>query len=71
LRARARAKAKMNHRQLKIAIADLIQKKLIEERKNGKRRVDYAAIPRAKTIISHYEELKKMLQIEENQHHPF
>ncbi len=58
-------KAKMNYSQLKLIIADLIQNKLVEERKVGKSKVIYAATPKARTILSHFEELKEMLPIED------
>lgn len=60
-------KAKMNCSQIKEVVADLIQKKLVEERRNESRRIVYVATPRAKTVILHFEELKEMLPIEENQ----
>ena len=56
-------KAKMNCSLLKAILADLIQKKLVEERKNEKNRVVYAATPKARTILSHFEELREMLPI--------
>ena len=65
-------KAKINYSQIKEVIADLIKKELVEERRNGKRRVVYVANPRAKTVISHFEELKEMLPSEdEQQDQPF
>jgi predicted transcriptional regulator len=60
-------KAKMNHSQIKDIVADLVQKRLVEERRIGKRRTLYAATPKAKTIISHYEEFKEILPTEHNQ----
>ena len=64
-------KAKMNCSQIKEVIADLIQKKLVEERKTGKHFV-YVITPSAKTVISHFEELKEMLPSEdEQQDQPF
>ena len=65
-------KAKMNCSQIKEFIADLMQKKLVEKRLLGKQRVVYVATPRAKTVISHFEELKEMLPTEnEYQDQPF
>ena len=59
-------KAKMNCSQLKAILADLVQKKLVEERKLEKNKVVYAATPKARTILSRFEELKEMLPITEN-----
>lgn len=59
-------KAKMNCSQLKTILADLIQKKLVEERKLGRNNIFYAATPKARTILSHYEEFKEMLPIHED-----
>jgi len=58
-------KAKMNCGQLKAILDDLIQKKLVEERSLKEKRVIYAATPKARTILSHFEELKEMLPIAE------
>ncbi len=54
-------KAKMSYGQLKAILDDLIQNKLVEERKNGKRHIVYAATPSARTLLSHFEEFKEML----------
>ena len=54
-------KAKMNCSQLKVILADLIQRKLVEERKLEKNNVVYAATPKARSILSHFNELKVML----------
>ena len=62
-------KAKMNCSQLKIILADLISKKLVEERKLGKNKVVYAATPTAHTILSHFEEFKELLPIQDNDNH--
>ena len=56
-------KAKMNCSQLKAILADLIQKKLVEERTLKKNKVVYAATPTARTILLHFEEFKEMLPI--------
>jgi predicted transcriptional regulator len=58
-------KAKMNCGQLKAILDDLIQKKLVEERSLKEKRVVYAATPKARTILSYFEELKEMLPIAE------
>lgn len=58
-------KAKMNCSQLKAILADLIQKKLVEER-TLKNKVVYAATPKARTVLSYFEELKEMLPIIED-----
>jgi predicted transcriptional regulator len=54
-------KAKMNCGQLKSILDDLIQKKLAEERLLRKNEVVYAATPRARTILSHFEEIRELL----------
>jgi len=56
-------KAKMNCSQIKAILHDLIQKKLVEERVFKKNKVIYAATPKARTILSYFEELKEMLPI--------
>jgi len=58
-------KAKMNCGQLKAILDDLIQKKLVEERAL-KNKVVYAVTPRARTILSYFDELKEMLPIAED-----
>jgi predicted transcriptional regulator len=58
-------KANMNCGQLKAILADLIQKKLVEERTLRKNKVAYAATPKAKAILSCFNELKEMLAITE------
>jgi predicted transcriptional regulator len=62
-------KAKMNYLQLKPILSDLIQKKLVEERKIGANSVVYSATAKARNIISHFNELNKVFQIiiEDNQ----
>jgi predicted transcriptional regulator len=59
-------KANMNCSQLKAILADLIQKKLVEERKLAKKKVVYVATPKARTVLSYFEELKEMLPIAED-----
>jgi predicted transcriptional regulator len=56
-------KAKMNYSQLKVIVTDLMKKKLVEERTLERNKVVYAATPKARTILSHFEELKEMLPI--------
>lgn len=55
--------AKMNCSQLKPVLDDLIENKLVEERKFKKNKVVYAATPKARTILSYFNEIKKMLPI--------
>ena len=57
--------AKMNFGQLKPIIEDLIQKKLIEEKRFKKKKIAYSATPRAKTILSYFNELKEILPVPE------
>jgi predicted transcriptional regulator len=57
--------AKMNFSQLKPIINDLIQKKLIEEKKLEKR-IAYSATPKARTVLSCFNELKEMLPLPED-----
>jgi predicted transcriptional regulator len=59
-------KAKMSYGQLKAILDDLIQKKLVEERTLKKNKVLYAVTPKARTILSYFEELKEMLPIAED-----
>jgi predicted transcriptional regulator len=58
-------KAKMSYGQLKAVLDDLIQNKFIEERTLKKNVVVYAASPKARKILSYFEELKEMLPIVE------
>jgi predicted transcriptional regulator len=58
-------KAKLNCSQLKAILNDLVQKKLVEERKTEKKKVVYAATPKARTILSYFDELKEMLPVAE------
>jgi predicted transcriptional regulator len=62
-------KANMNHNQLKAILSDLIKKKLVEERKIEINNVVYAATPKARNFLSHFDELKKIFLIipEDNQ----
>ena len=59
-------KAKMNFSQLKAILYDLIQKKLVEERTFKKNKIVFAATPKARKIISYFNDLKEMLPIQEN-----
>lgn len=63
-------KAKMNCGQLKEILNGLIQKKLVEER-IFKKRIIYAATPKARTILSYFNEIKEMLPIVEDGKLPF
>jgi predicted transcriptional regulator len=56
-------KAKMNCSPLKEILGDLIQKDLVEERTVKKDQVVYAATPKARKILSYFNELKEMLLI--------
>jgi predicted transcriptional regulator len=58
-------KANLNWGQLKPIIDDLIQKKLVEERKLKKNRVAYAATPKARELLAYFNDLKEMLPISE------
>jgi predicted transcriptional regulator len=55
--------AKMNFGQLKPIIEDLIEKKLVEEKLFRKNKIAYSATPKARTILSYFNELKEMLPI--------
>jgi len=59
-------KAKMNCGQLKEILNGLIQKKLVEERFFKKNKVVYAATPKARTILSYFDEIKEMLPVVED-----
>ena len=56
-------KAKMNFSQLKPIMDDLIQRKLVEEKKFKKNKTAYSATPKARVILSYFNELKEMLPI--------
>ncbi|UCF45495.1 MAG: hypothetical protein JSW44_02375 [Candidatus Bathyarchaeota archaeon] len=58
-------KAKMNYDQLKSIIGDLIQKKLVERRPFKKTKTVYAVTPKARTILTYFNELKEMLPVAE------
>ena len=59
-------KTNMNYGQLKVSLCDLIQKNLVEERPFKKNRIVYAATPKARTILSYFDELKEMLPLAED-----
>lgn len=59
-------KANMNCSQLRAIIDNLIQNELVEERTQENKRVVYAATPKAKAILSYFNELKEMLAIAED-----
>ena len=59
-------KAKLNCSQLKEILDGLIRKELVEERTFKKNKVVYAATPKAKTILSYFEEIKETLPIMED-----
>jgi predicted transcriptional regulator len=63
-------KVRMNCSPLRAIIDDLIQKDLVEEREFGKHKVVYAATPKAKTILSHFNEFNKMLPMREAHNQP-
>ena len=56
-------KAKMNFSQLKPIMDDLIQKKLVEEKKFKKNKITYSATPKARKLLSYFNELQEMLPI--------
>ena len=62
-------KAKMNCNPLKTILDDLIQKDIVEERTIEKNKVVYAATPKARLILSYFNELKEMLPIAPNNQH--
>jgi predicted transcriptional regulator len=59
-------KAKMNCSQLKEILYSLIQEKLVEQRMLRKNKIVYVATPKARTILSYFNELKEMLPIEQD-----
>jgi predicted transcriptional regulator len=59
-------KAKMNCSQLKEILDSLIEEKLVEERMLRKNKIVYVATPKARTILSYFNELKEMLPIEQD-----
>ena len=56
-------KAKMSYSQLKLVLDDLVQNELVKERALKKNTVVYAATPKARKILTYFEELKEMLPI--------
>jgi predicted transcriptional regulator len=60
-------KAKISYNQLLPLINELIEKRLIEERKLEKNKIVYTTTPKARRILSQYEELKEMLPITEDE----
>ena len=62
-------KAKMNCNPLKTILDDLIQKDIVEKRTIEKNKVVYAATPKARLILSYFNELKEMLPIAPNNQH--
>ena len=60
-------KVNINCDPLRAILKDLIQKKLVEERKLEKTKVIYAATPKARTILSYFKEIKEMLPILEEE----
>ncbi len=64
-------KANMNCSQLKAILDDLVQKKLVEERTFRKNKVVYAATPKARKILSCFNELKEILPTAEDSHTGF
>jgi predicted transcriptional regulator len=64
-------KAKMNCSQIRTILDDLIRKKLVEERTLGKGKVVYAATPKARKILSYFDELKEMLPMAQEDCLPF
>jgi predicted transcriptional regulator len=59
-------KAKMSYCQLKPVLEDLIQNELVKERTLKKSTVIYAATPKARKILSYFDEFKEMLSIVED-----
>jgi predicted transcriptional regulator len=59
-------KANMNCSQLREILDGLIQNELVEERTLTKNKVVYAATPKARTILSRFEEIKEVLPIAED-----
>jgi predicted transcriptional regulator len=59
-------KANLNCGQLKPILDDLIQNELVEERKLEKNKIFYVATPKARTLLSYFNDLKEMLPITED-----
>jgi len=55
--------AKMNFGQIKPIIEDLIENNLVEEKRFKKNKIAYSVTPKARTILSYFNELKEMLPI--------
>jgi predicted transcriptional regulator len=60
-------KANMNCGQLREVLDGLIQNELVEERIFRNNKVVYAATPKARTILSYFEQIKEMLPIAEDE----
>jgi predicted transcriptional regulator len=56
----------MNCSQLKAILDDLVHKELVEERTLRKNKIVYAATPKARTILSYFNQLREMLPIPED-----
>ena len=60
-------KANMNCGQIQDILDGLIQNSLVEKRTLRKNNVVYAATPKARTILSYFEQIKVMLPIAEDE----
>jgi len=55
-------RTKINNNPLKAIVCDLLDKRLVEEREI-KRRIFYAATPKARTVLSNFKQLTQILPL--------
>ena len=60
--ARLTLRTKINNSPLKVIMCDLLDKRLIEEREI-KKRMFYAATPKARTVLSNFKQLTQILPL--------
>jgi predicted transcriptional regulator len=60
--ARLTLRTKINNNPLKAIMCDLLDKKLVEERE-VKKRIFYAATPKARTVLSYFNQLTQILPL--------
>jgi predicted transcriptional regulator len=58
-------KANVNCDHLKECLAILVEKGFVEERTSSKRKVIYASTPKARTILSYFDNIKEILPVVE------
>jgi predicted transcriptional regulator len=64
-------KANVNCDHLKECLAILVEKGLVEERTSPKSKVIYASTPKARTILSYFDNIKEILPVVERDYLSF